>query len=156
MKWMLCLMSAVLFLPVAHAEPWLCDQPDGTKQFSYEPESARMKSCVHHPIPSGNVWRARPSGSSGAEETPANFPKVDRKTQKQRDAFRREILLRELAEERKSLAVAVSALAEQKQARVTTAKNPVQSTQRLKPYEDRVRVHQTNIANLQKELGGEG
>lgn len=155
MKWMLYLVS-MLVVPVAHAEPWLCAQPDGTKQFSYEPESARMKNCVHHPIPSGNVWRVRPSGPSDAADSPANFPKVDRDTQKQRDAFRREILLRELAEERRSLAAAVRALEEQKRARVTPAQNPAESAQRLKPYEDRVRVHQTNIGNLQKELGGQG
>ena len=146
----LLLPSLLAAMPPAVAEPWLCTDPDGVKSFSYEPESARSSNCVHHPIPSANVWRKRPPTA----ESPAAFPKVDVKIQKQRDLVRRRILERELAEEQKSLAAAIRELAEYKHARVSHPHIPVRAD--LKAYEERIRVHQTNIANLQKELGREG
>jgi hypothetical protein len=146
----LSLASVLLIVPQAFAEPWLCTDADGVKSFSYEPESARDKSCVDHPIPSANVWRKRPPSAQSS----AGFPKVDSKSQKQRDVVRRQILERELAEEQKSLAAAIRELAEYKQARVSYPKTPVRAD--LKTYEERIRVHQSNIANLQKELGREG
>jgi hypothetical protein len=146
----LLLPSVLVVAPQAFAEPWLCTGADGVKSFSYEPESARDKRCVDHPIPSANVWRNRPPSL----QSPAAFPKVDAKSQKQRDVVRRQILERELAEEQKSLAAAIRELAEYKQARVSYPKTPVGAD--LKAYEERIRVHETNIANLQKELGREG
>ena len=139
-----------LAAPQAFAEPWLCTDADGVKSFNYEPESARNKNCVHHPIPSTNVWRKR----SPAVQTPASFPRVDAKIQKQRDVVRRQILERERAEEQKSLAAAIRDLAEYKQARVSDRRMP--GPVDVKAYEQRIRVHESNIANLQKELGREG
>ena len=152
MKWT-CAVLFLLAIPVAHAEPWLCTDADGNKQFSYEPESAKRKNCVHHPIPSGNVWRAVPRGAERAHEL-RNFPKVDAPTQKQRDLARRQILERELAEEKKALAAAISELTEEKQ-RLGKAPRP-QLDEKLKPYAERIRVHLTNISNLEKELGFQG
>jgi hypothetical protein len=150
--WKVLLLLVLAFAPSAFAEPWLCADADGVNVFSYEPASARNPRCVDHPIPSGNVWRARPADSLA--RTPSSFPRVDAKSQKQRDAMRRQILERELAEEQKSLAAAVRELAEYRQARVADPKTPTPVD--LKAYEARIRVHQTNIANLQKELGREG
>jgi hypothetical protein len=135
----------------AYAEPWLCAEPDGTKAFNYDPESAKRRDCVDHPLSRGYVKRAAPRTDDYA--SPADFPRVDARTQKRRDVARREILKRELAEERKGLAEAIREMAELKQARVGAAAPPAAE---LKRYEDRIRMHQTNIANLQKELGGEG
>jgi len=143
MVWMVALLFT-LAAPIASAEPWLCTDEYGNRAFSYEPESATKKSCVHHPIPSSNVVRVMPRGSARPDAA-ASFPKVDAKTQKRRDLARRQILERELAEEQKSLEAAAQQLAEQKQVRRTPAES-------LKPYEDRVRLHQSNIENLRKEL----
>jgi hypothetical protein len=133
----------------ASAEPWLCTEPDGRKEFSYEPESARKPNCVDHPLSRGHVRRTPPPGVD-RYASPADFPRISAKTQKRRDVARREILERELAEERKALAATIRELAELKQARVA-ANAPA-----VKLYEDRIRTHETNIANLQKELGREG
>ena len=146
----LLLMSLTAMVPHASAEPWLCTDADGVKSFNYEPESARNANCVDHPIPSANVWRKR----APSLQTPAAFPRVDAKSQRQRDLVRRRILERELAEEQKALAAAIRELAQFKQARVSYPGPPVRVD--VKTYEDRIRVHQTNIANLQKELGREG
>ena len=64
----------------AYAEPWLCTQPDGSRRFSYEPESARNPRCVDHPIASGNVVRV-----PRKQETRAERPRPDRDTPKERD-----------------------------------------------------------------------
>jgi len=151
MKWLqsIWLLPFVLLVSPAQAEPWLCTEPDGSKSFSYEPESARKKNCVHRPIPSANVWRVRPRESIA--ERPDGFPRVDAGVQKERDLARREILARELAVERQALAEATRALAEQRNARVA-GKAP-DNEDRLKPYRDRVRLHATNVSNLEKELG---
>lgn len=154
MKWFLAVMLT-LAASVASAEPWLCTEPDGSRRFSYEPESAARKNCVHHPVPSGNVWRARPR-TADFEQQSASFPRVDAKTQKQRDATRRAILERELLEERRSLAAAMTLLADQKRELGGKDRNDARLEERLKLYQDRVRVHLTNISNLEKELANEG
>jgi hypothetical protein len=135
----------------ASAEPWLCTEPDGNKAFNYDPQSAQRRECVDQPLSRGYVRRATPRTDDYA--SPADFPRVDAKTQKRRDVARREILKRELIEEQKALADAIREMVEARQVRVGAA-GPAPAA--LKRYEDRIRVHQTNIANLQKELGGEG
>ena len=157
MRWKLTLLFVGLLAgPAAHAEPWLCTEADGNKTFSYEPESAKKKNCVHHPIPSANVWRIRPREPVASYERPVAFPKVDARTQKLRDAGRREILERELAEEKKSLAEAMKQLAEQQRAATVVTPGAARPTanveDKLRPYRDKVRLHLTNIANLEKEL----
>ena len=148
MQLKLAFILMMVAAPLAHAEPWLCNNADGSKHFSYEPESAKKKNCVHHPIPSGNVWRVRPKS-----EMHADFPRVDSKTQKQRDVARREILERELAEEKKALAEAMRQLEAEKQARAKRGEAS-RAEAALKPLQERIRVHMTNISNLEKELGG--
>jgi hypothetical protein len=148
--WASALMVAAVH--PAFAEPWLCTDAEGVKAFSYEPESARNPRCVDHPIHSSNIWRKRASDHDAG--APAAFPKIDAGTQKQRDLARRRILERELAEEQQSLARAMRELAEYRQARAVQPASPPPA--QIKAYEDRIRVHQANIANLQKELGREG
>ena len=145
MRWLLAALLGIA--QAAYAEPWLCTEADGVKRFNYDAQSAKRKECVHHPIPSPNVWRARPAPRADG----ADFPRVDARTQKQRDATRREILERELAEERRALAEAMKQLAEQKELRARE-KDRARAEAGLKHYEDRVRVHLTNISTLQKEL----
>ena len=149
----LLLLSLAFAAPAATASPWLCTDQYGLKSFSYEPKSATDPRCVDHPIPSGNVWRVRPQSETAAGE-PREFPRVDAKTQRGRDVARRKILERELAEEKKSLAEAIRELAELKQARIGLARAVPDSE--LKRYEQRIRTHETNIANLERELGRPG
>jgi hypothetical protein len=140
----------VLSAPSALAAPWLCTLPDGRKAFSYEPESSKDPACVDHPISRGYVRRAPPRDADPYASR-ADFPRVDAKTQKQRDVARREILERELAQEKKALVDALRSLADLKEARVALTAPEVVSD-----YEARIRTHRTNIANLEKELGRSG
>ena len=151
MRWAFVL--ALALASAAHAEPWLCTGPGGIKQFSYDPSSAQRKECVHHPIASPNVWRANPDWRTDRAGTA--FPRIDERTQKQRDAARREILERELAEERRSLAEVRKELAVHKEL-YARDKDRTRVEANLKLYEERIRVHLANIATLEKELGREG
>jgi len=150
MKWKFAFVFAFVApaVPVAHAEPWLCTNADGIREFSYDPQSATLKNCVDHPIaPHKNVVRPTPRDNYAD-----GFPKVDSRTQKERDVARRAILERELAEEKRALADAMKELEEQKERRARV-KDTSRAEAGLKSYQDRVRVHLGNISNLQKELG---
>jgi hypothetical protein len=137
--------------PHAHAEPWLCTNAYGVREFSYEREAPGMTNCIDHPIRSGDQV-GRKSRKDASQNDARPFPRVDARTQKERDSARRAILERELAEERRALALAVQKLAEQKELRAK-ARNTAPADEMLKLYHDRVKVHSTNIANLEKELG---
>ena len=141
--WVLLALGA----PAAQAGPWLCTLPDGRKEFSYDPEVAKDPACVDHPISRGHVRRALPPSPYAS---PADFPRVEARVQKKRDVARREILERELTEERRALDNAVKELAEIKQVRSAGAPAMVRQ------YEQRIRGHQANITNLEKELARAG
>ena len=72
--------------------------------------------------------------------TIANFPSVDNDTQRSRDAGRRKILEQELAQEQGQLDTAKKQLAEQKNTRLGTEKNFARLEERLKPFEDKVKL----------------
>jgi septal ring factor EnvC (AmiA/AmiB activator) len=148
MMWKVAVLCT-LASSIASAEPWLCKDEYGVKSFNYDPESAKNKNCVDHPIASANHVRVLPPGAASARQRAAAFPKVDPKTQQRRDLARRQILERELAEEQKSLETATQQLA-------TLEQSGTAQEQYLKTYQDRVRLHQTNIENLRKELGRSG
>jgi hypothetical protein len=139
-----------LFVQAAHAEPWLCTLADGRKEWSYEAESAASRACVDHPLSRGYVRKAPPRNADGYAE-PADFPRVDAKTQKKRDVARRDILERELQEERKALADAARKLGQIKQGPVAAGAPAI-----VREYEERIRTHKANIANLEKELAKAG
>ena len=145
MRYVVC----ILFLfagASAYAEPWLCTLPDGRKEFSYEPESAKNRNCVDHPMSRGYVRSTRPAKRQAIKSS-AGFPRVEPKTQEKRDVARREILQRELIEERRALAQAVRELTELKHSGVTSAAPTV-----AKQYEEKIRTHQANISAIEQEL----
>ena len=72
---------------------------------------------------------------------------------RQRDAGRRRILEQELSQEQQQLEAAKKQLAEQKDIRLGNEKNYARVEERLKPYEDRVKLHDNNIESLKKEIG---
>ncbi len=76
--------------------------------------------------------------------TPANFPRVSREEQRQRDALRRQVLEQELATETRLLDQARQALA---QARSTPA-----AASQAQALAEAVRLHQQNVNALRYEL----
>lgn len=65
----------------------------------------------------------------------------------------RQVLERELANEREMLKQAQQALAEQEAVRTGEERNYARVLDRLKPYKDTVENHEKNIQALQRELG---
>jgi hypothetical protein len=102
-------------------------------------------------VPGGRpASTAKPAASSSP--SPANFPKVDPKSQKQRDLDRRKILEAELANEEKALATARKELTEQEGIRLGSERNYQRVLDRLEPYKKKVSLHENNVSNLRKEL----
>ena len=130
-----------------------CTYADGKPPlFTNDKSEAKHKGCKLLDIgPMNTVPAPKPSGKSAP--APANFPKVDADTQKQRDADRRRILEQELANEQKLLNQAQKDLAEQESIRLGSEKNYQRVLDRLEPYQKKVQLHGNNIANLKKELG---
>jgi|SRR5688572_23892014 len=146
------LLLLLLLAPAAHAQIWECTDPQsGAKELNNDPRSDKNKNCVRKHVGAINTVPP-PRAAQPGEKKAANFPSVNGDVQKQRDADRRKILEQELSQEQQQLDLAKKQLAEQKEIRLGSEKNYVRVQERLKPYEERVRQHETNIDNLRKEL----
>lgn len=144
------LLCGALFAVGVRAEIYECVNPDGSKRFTNI--KAEAKGCKLLDIAPINVVPSLkpPPGKSAS---PANFPRVDAQTQKERDTDRRKILERELANEEQLLAVARKELAAQEAIRLGSERNYQRVIDRLEPYQKKVQLHESNVANLRKELG---
>ena len=141
------LLVCVLAAPVAHAEMWKCVDADGNTRYTNVKGDARgCKGLNLEPM------NTAPAPPRAAQQKPANFPSVDSDTQRSRDAGRRRILEQELTQEQQQLDASKKQLAEQKETRLGTEKNFARVEERLKPFEDKVRLHETNIESLRKEI----
>jgi septal ring factor EnvC (AmiA/AmiB activator) len=135
-----CAASAV------HAEMWKCVNADGNTTYTNVKADARgCKGLTLEPLNSVPAPRT-------ANQKPANFPSVDNNTQRARDADRRKILEQELAQEQSQLDAAKKQLAEQKDTRLGSEKNFARIEERLKPFEDKVKLHESNVESLRREI----
>lgn len=136
-----------------HAEIWECIDEGGNRRFTNIKAEAR--GCKQLNVGPINSVPPPPKPTAKASAaTPSNFPKVDAQTQQQRDIDRRKILEQELTSEQKLLEQAKKELAEQESIRHGGERNYQRVLDRLEPYQKRVQLHESNIANLKKELSG--
>jgi len=145
--WFLILMVSAT--ATAHAEMWKCVDADGNTR--YTNVRADAKGCTALNLEPINT-APPPPALNRPQQKPANFPSVDNETQRQRDAGRRKILEQELAQEQQLLETARKQLSEQKDVRLGTERNYARVEDRMKPFEDRVRLHEGNIESLRKEI----
>ena len=143
------LLFAFMLTSGAWADIYECVEADGSKRFTNVKSEA--KGCKQLDIAPVNVIPAT-KPQPGKSATPANFPKVDAQTQKQRDFDRRKILERELANEEQLLDRARKDLAEQESIRLGSERNYQRVIERLEPYQKKVKLHEDNVASLKKEL----
>ncbi len=137
-----------LLAPAVAAEIWECVDERGNKRFTNIKSEA--KGCrLLNVTPPNTVPGVKPQART---PRPADFPRVDGETQKQRDTDRRKILEQELANEEKLLAQARKDLAEQESIRLGSERNYQRVLDRLEPYKKKVKLHEDNIANLKREL----
>ena len=145
----LLLLSLLLLTPfAAAAEIYECVDPSGNKRFTNV--RAEAKGCKLLDIGPFNTVPA-PKPQARNAPGPANFPRVDADTQRQRDGDRRRILEQELANEERQLVAAQRELAEQQAVRASG--EPTQrALDRLEPYQKKVKLHQDNVESLKREL----
>jgi len=84
--------------------------------------------------------------------TPGNFPKVDGKTQKDRDDVRKRILEDELKAEEKNLSEAQAALQEGEATRLGDERNYQKYLDRVQKLKDTVAQHEKNVEAIRREL----
>lgn len=126
---------------------WKCIDADGNTRYTNVKGDAKgCKGLSLEPINTASPPARAP------QQKPSNFPSVDNDTQRQRDAGRRKILEQEMAQEQLQLDAAKKQLAEQKDVRLGTEKNFARVEERLKPFEDKVKLHEGNVESLRKEL----
>jgi hypothetical protein len=148
MRTLVLAISLLFAASAVHAEIYECIDQNGNKRFTNIGSEA--KGCK--PMKIAPPAAVMPSKSATKSAAPANFPNVDAQTQKQRDTDRRRILEQELANEQKLLEQAQKDLAEQEAIRLGSERNYQRVLDRLEPYKKKVKLHEDNIANLNKEL----
>jgi len=151
-RWLWTLLLALPWSPAA-ADIWECVDESGNKRFTNIKSEA--KGCKQLAVSAPNVVAPPPVAGKPAAKAaarPADFPKVDGDTQKQRDNDRRKILDQELASEQKLLDQARKELAEQESMRLGSERNYQRVLDRLEPFKKKVKLHEDNIVNLRREL----
>ena len=113
------------------------------------------------PIKGAKKLKLKPLSTSLSSRTgsPADFPKVDSRTQRSRDDMRRKILEDELATEDKLLSEARQRLQEgeanpevYKGKDGNTYRNVAKYEEKIKPLQEEVTLHELNIQALKTEL----
>lgn len=143
----------------SHADIYECEEPGGTKRFTnIKAEAKGCKVLVVSPVvvsppplPASKSAPAAPRNTD-TQRSSEGFPKVAPQVQQQRDNDRKKILEAELVNEQKLLQDARRELAEQENTRLGGERNPVRMQERIEPYARKVKLHESNIANLQREL----
>jgi hypothetical protein len=149
--WLTCTLASAAFIAHAQGTVWRCAEPDGRPHYTNLKKETDGRNCVVV-TKEISVMPAAAQKPAAAAASPANFPKVDKDSQKSRDEGRRKILEEELAAEEKSLADAKTKLGEQEAIRLGDEKNYQRVLDRLKPFQDAVERHERNVSALKKEL----
>ncbi len=134
----------------AWADMWKCTEKDGSVRYTnVKSDSRGCTAVVLDPLNSSlPATKAGAKGNSG----PASFPSVSSTEQKARDGDRRKILETELSNEERLLGEARKKLKEQEDLRLGSEKNFARVEERVAPFQKQVQLHESNIANIQKEI----
>ena len=143
-------LGACVSAPVS-ADIYKCVGTDGQVMYSNMADKNCKKLSLDPPPPAGGGTSAaaRPAAKT---PTHATFPKVEENAQKARDNDRRRILEGELEAEQKNLEQAKKELAAQEAVRGGDERNYQKVLDRLKPFKDKVALHERNIEAVQKEI----
>ena len=143
---------SIVFLTALPCAAETCKYIDkeGRVTYSNVPvRDAKKVSCFEPPAPARGT--AKPSDGDRGDDDAAR-KRVDTDTQRSRDQQRREILESELAAEQQRLEEAKKALAEQESIRTGDERNYARVLERLKPYQEAVATHKTNVESIKREL----
>lgn len=138
----LFLSTLLAIATCAQAEIYKHVDKDGRVTFTNMPMKGAKRVDVMSNLPSSVAAPSKArsgEGKASSNPSPADFPKVDNATQKNRDVLRKQIWAEELANEEKQLAESrklLSAASADKQARVR----------------DDITLHEKNIEAIKKEI----
>lgn len=147
--------SVALATPPALAQIWSCRDKEGKTHVTNVREDTRGMDCriVEERV---TVVPAGPSSSTTTARArtaaPSGFPRETPSKRASAKDKQRQILERELEEERALLEKSKQALADQEAVRYGDERNYARVLARLKPYQDTVEVHQKNVEALEREL----
>lgn len=152
-----------LWIGVAHAEIYKHVDENGHVTYSNTPMKGAKPLNLEPPV----SVTSPDNKPAPAKVSPANFPKVDKVEQAERDAKRREILEQELAAEQSALEAAREAYAEGEKnpevfkttivgkdgkPQVVTRRNVAKFQEKMQRLQDQVDLHEQNISLIEKEL----
>jgi hypothetical protein len=135
----------------AHAEIYKHIDEEGHVTYSNVPMKGATRLNLEPASPGGKGTASGKSGRASSTPTPADFPRVEKAEQKQRDDKRRQILEEELLTERKALEEAQKTLAEN-EAALRKSRNVAAMDEKLKKLHADVSTHERNVELLEKEL----
>lgn len=146
-------LSCLAYCVGAQADMYKLVDSDGHVTYSSTPIKGGKK-IVLEPLPV-----MVPLTSNVRGESPTGFPRVESKTQRDRDGTRRQILQDELATEQKALDDARRNLQEGESspevyrgANGRTYRNVAKYDEKIKALQDQVTLHEKNIEALNTEL----
>ncbi|WP_126443822.1 DUF4124 domain-containing protein [Sulfuricystis multivorans] len=145
-----------VIVPYAWADTlYKCTGPDGRITYTNQKTTGKNCEVISQDKP---VSTFSPPPRKQRQATPGDFPRVNGDQQKARDAERRAILEKELANEQKNLEAAKKELAEQENLILPEERivgggiKGAQREARIQNYRDKVQLHERNIESLQREL----
>jgi hypothetical protein len=152
--YLISLFGFLAFSTTVFAEIYKKVDENGHITYSNVPLKGASKLNLDPPSTAGSV-----SPRSAKTPTPTSFPKVDDKTQGQRDDKRKEILISELEAEQKALIEAKKAYAEGESnpemftnAQGKRFRNVPKFQEKMQKLQADVDAHERNIKLLQKEI----
>lgn len=157
MKLLYLLLLCSLF-PISSAQAEIYKRTDADGHVTYSSTPLKGSKVLHlTPLPTVPP-ASRELSRNPEKESPANFPRVDSATQKQRDNSSRKILENELAAEEKALTEAranVQKGAENPETSTKNGKSALNVTkqdEKMRALQKQVQTHEKNITALKSEL----
>jgi hypothetical protein len=148
-------LGSLLAAPLAQAQIYRCESPDGTPLF----QNAPGKNCKPMDLPSlTTVPSVRLPASANAQRTttanaaPSDFPRVDAAAQRSRDSDRRRILEDELGREQARLEEFRKEFNNGEPERLGNERNYQKYLDRVGRLKDDITRSESNVAALRREL----
>ena len=152
-------LTTFVFPLVSHAEIYKHVDAEGRVTYSNVKIKGSKKINLEPADTSFGTNTSKETKPSSSQVAPKNFPNVDAETQKSRDTARKQILLSELASEKKALEEAKKAYEEGKSDPETfktasggIGRNVAKFQAKMEKLQADVDVHQRNVELLEKEI----
>jgi len=152
-------LTTFIFPLISHAEIYKHVDAEGRVTYSNVKIKGSKKINLEPADTSFGTNTSKETKPASSQAAPKDFPSVDAETQKNRDNSRKQILLSELASEKKALEEAKKAYEEGKSNPETfktasggIGRNVAKFQEKMEKLQANVDVHQRNVELLEKEI----